>query len=82
MADSTEEMVLISKSRLAALEALETKHKEKLMKLRQYQIENPETHAKAVLEKYHKNKETINARRRELYKKKKESEKNHSHASE
>ena len=76
MAESNEEMVLVSKKRLEALEALEKKQLEYYTKLRQKQQENPEAHAKEALERYHKNKETINARRRELYKKKKEAEKN------
>jgi hypothetical protein len=80
--------VLVSAERLKALEELETslpkiienakneydteKKKERLKKLHQLNAENPEIHAKKMLEKYHKNKEEINAKRREAYRLKKE----------
>ncbi len=45
MAETNEEMVLVSKKRLEALEALEKKQMEYYTKLRQKQQENPEAHA-------------------------------------
>jgi len=75
--------VWVSVERLRALEALEAqmpsllekakteRDKEKLDTLHAKQKADP-TYSKKVLEKYHKNKEEINARRREAYKAKKE----------
>jgi hypothetical protein len=78
--------VLVPIERLRALEALEAslphiiekakveRDKEKLQMLRDKEKANPEPHRKKVLENYHKNKDEINARRREAYKLKKEKE--------
>jgi len=75
--------VLVPLERLQALEALEAslpellakaktdRDKEKLEALHAKQKADP-NYSKKVLEKYHKNKEEINARRREAYKAKKE----------
>ncbi len=52
----------------AASAALEQKKRERLSKL----VGDPTEHAKRQLEKYHKNREAINARRRAAYKAKKE----------
>jgi len=72
--------VLVPIERLRALEALEAKIKEsrneRLLLLREKEKANPEPHKKKVLENYHKNKDEINARRREAYKAKKEVAKN------
>ena len=69
--------------RLRALEALEAglpdmlarakveRDKERFAMLHEKEKANPEPHKKKVLENYHKNKEEINARRREAYKAKK-----------
>ena len=76
--------VLVPVERLRALEALEAglpdmlarakvdRDKEKLDALHAARKANPEKFSKKALEKYHKNKEEINARRREAYKAKKE----------
>lgn len=48
--------------------ALEQKKRERLSKL----VGDPSEHAKRQLEKYHKNRDAINARRRAAYKAKKE----------
>jgi hypothetical protein len=81
------EMVTISLERLKALEALEADlpniienakkeySKERLKILSERHKANPEAHRQHVIEKYHKNKEEINAKRRERYKAKKEAEK-------
>ena len=45
--------------------------KERFAMLHEKEKANPEPHKKKVLENYHKNKEEINARRREAYKAKK-----------
>jgi len=78
--------VLVPIERLRALESLEAslpdiiekakaeRDKEKLQILRDKEKANPEPHRKKVLENYHKNKDEINARRREAYKLKKEKE--------
>ena len=70
--------------RLRALEALEAslpellakakvdRDKEKLDAFHAARKANPEKFSKRALEKYHKNKEEINARRREAYRAKKE----------
>jgi len=85
----TEELVTIPISRLRRLEELESlesnisniiakakadRDKEKLALLRARQEADPVGHAKKMLEKYHNNKEEINARRRESYRLKKEAE--------
>ena len=79
--------ITIPLERLRALEALEAemparieaalkqRDAEKLARLHAKQVENPEPHRKKMLEKYHSNKDEINARRREAYKRKKEAEK-------
>jgi len=84
--------VLVPIERLRALEALEAelptllakakseRDKERFAALREKQAANPEPHKKKVLENYHKNKEEINARRREAYKLKKEAQKTESAA--
>jgi len=76
--------VTISLERLKELEALESnmpdiiakakieRDKEKLAALHAARKANPAEYSKRVLEKYHKNKEEINARRREAYRLKKE----------
>ena len=75
--------VLVPVERLRALEALEAslpdmlarakaeRDKERFAMLHEKEKANPEPHKKKVLENYHKNKEEINARRREAYKAKK-----------
>ena len=73
-AEGSEKMVLVSEERLKALEALEAKQKDTFLKLRERDKENPEEHSKRVLKHYHKNKDAINAKRREAYKLKKEAE--------
>jgi hypothetical protein len=74
-ADATAEMVTISAARLAELLKTETRFKAKahanIDSLREKYTPAPEVHAKRMLEKYHKNKEEINARRRERYRLKK-----------
>jgi hypothetical protein len=71
--------VLVPIERLRALEALETKvkdsRKDRLVLLREKEKADPEPHKKKVLENYHKNRDEINARRREAYKLKKEASK-------
>jgi hypothetical protein len=80
--------VIVSAERLAELERIERElptiiakakedgikeHNESRFKLlHDKQKENPEPNRKRVLSNYHKNKEEINARRREAYRKKKE----------
>lgn len=76
--------VLVPLERLQALEALEAdipniiakakadRDREKLDALHSARKADPETYAKKALEKYHKNKEEINVRRREAYRAKKE----------
>ena len=78
--------VLVPIERLRALEALEAempsivakakldRDKEKLEALHAKRKADPKTYAQKTLEKYHKNKEEINARRREAYRLKKETE--------
>lgn len=70
------DMVMISAARLAELLKTETRFKAKahanIDSLREKYTPPPEVHAKRMLEKYHKNKEEINARRRERYRQKKE----------
>lgn len=70
--------------RLRALEALEASvpemlakakvdaDAERIHKLHEQRKVDPAAYSKKVLEKYHKNKEEINARRREAYRAKKE----------
>jgi len=77
-------LVSIPLERLRALEALEAqlpvllektkadRDKERLAEFNASR--DPVAHSKKVLEKYHKNKEEINARRREAYRLKKEAE--------
>jgi hypothetical protein len=79
--------VIVSAERLAELERLERElptiiakakeeaHKERFDKLRERDKENPEEHTKRTMKWYEKNREEINARRREEYKKKKEASK-------
>ena len=71
---SSQNVVTISAERLKELEALEVKYMGRLKKLNEDQKLNPEKYAKQKLEKYHKNKEVINERRRAAYKAKKEAE--------
>lgn len=75
--------VFVPLERLRKLEALEAdlpniltkakaeRDKERLYELHQKQKANPEPNKKRVLANYHKNKEEINAKRREQYKAKK-----------
>ena len=75
--------VLVPLERLQALETLEASlpellakakvdaNTERLNKLHEQRKADPVAYSKKVLEKYHKNKEEINARRREAYKAKK-----------
>ena len=76
MAADATEMVTISAARLAELLKTETRFKARahanIDSLREKYTPPPEVHAKRMLEKYHKNKEEINARRRERYRLKKE----------
>lgn len=69
-------MVMISAERLAELVKTETRFKAKahanIDSLREKYTPPADVHAKRMLEKYHKNKEEINARRRERYRLKKE----------
>lgn len=71
--------VLVPIERLRALEALESKvidaRNERLIALREKEKTDPEPHKKRVLENYYKNKDEINARRREAYRLKKENAK-------
>jgi len=83
MASDLNGCVLVPLERLRALEALEAslpellakaksdRDKEKLDALHAARKADPEKFSKKALEKYHKNKEEINARRREAYKAKK-----------
>ena len=76
--------VLVPLERLRALEALEAgipemlakarveANRERFDKLHAERKADPAAYSKKVLAKYHKNKEEINARRREAYKLKKE----------
>lgn len=66
--------VLVSAERLRALEALETKKRDSLLKLKERNKEHPEENTNRVLKHYHKNKDAINAKRREAYRLKKEAE--------
>ena len=74
MIEPAEGMVLVSAERLRALEALEAKQRDTLLKLREKDKENPQEHSKRVLKHYHKNKDAINEKRREAYRLKKEAE--------
>jgi len=76
--------VLVPLERLRALEALEAEmpsliakakeeaNSERFATLRARDAADPEAHTKRTMEWYNKNKEEINARRREAYKAKKE----------
>ncbi len=87
MAEANEEMVVISKKRLEALEALEAAiptmleaakkegGMERLKHLHQKQRENPEKHREHCRKQYQENKDKRNAKRREAYRLKKEAEK-------
>jgi hypothetical protein len=87
MAEANEEMVLVSKKRLEALEALEVAipamleaakkegGMERLKLLHQKQRENPEKHREHCRKQYQENKDKRNAKRREAYRLKKEAEK-------
>lgn len=78
--------VLVPLERLRALEALEAelptiiekakqdRDKERLAALDEKRKLNPEPHRQSVLEHYHKHKEEINAKRRERYRLKKQTE--------
>jgi hypothetical protein len=80
------ELVTISVARLRELEALEAslpeviakakteRDKERLLVLHEKQKSNPEPNRTRVLANYHKNKEEVNAKRREAYRLKKEAE--------
>jgi hypothetical protein len=93
MSDAPPATVTISVERLKQLEALEAdmpsivarakaeRDKEKLEALHAARKANPEVYSKKVLEKYHKNKDEINARRRDAYRLKKEAKKTESEAS-
>ena len=82
--DPANEVVTVSAARLRELEALEAslpallektkaeRDKERLTILHEKQKANPEPNKQRTLANYHKNKEEINARRREAYKLKKE----------
>ena len=82
IADSVE-MVLVSKAELERLRKLEEelpailekvnqeRDKERLKELTQHHKDNPEEHRQKVKEYYSKNKETILAKRRDAYNKKK-----------
>jgi hypothetical protein len=86
--DMSDEIVMISKKELERLQKLEAdlpamlatakeeRDKERLAKLRQKEKENPEPHRKKALERYHKNKDEILAKRREAYRLKKEAKQN------
>jgi hypothetical protein len=88
MSTETPTLVSIPLERLRALEALEAqlpvliektkaeRDRERLTVLHDKAKANPQEHSKKQLEKYHKNKEEINARRREAYRLKKETEAN------
>jgi hypothetical protein len=74
------ETVIVPLERLKKLEALEAdlpniiakakkdRDAERFALLQEKQKANPEPHKKKILENYHKNKEEINAKRREKYK--------------
>jgi hypothetical protein len=72
-------MVMISAARLAELVKTESRFKAKahanIESLREKYTPPADVHAKRMLEKYHKNKEEINARRRDRYRLKKEAAK-------
>lgn len=82
-ADSTVEMVLVSKAELERLRKLEEelpailekvkqeRDKERLKELTQHHKDNPEEHRQKVKEYYSKNKEAILEKRRDAYNKKK-----------
>lgn len=79
--------VLVTIERLRALEALEAEiptmlekvktesDKERLARLHEKARENPKEASEKALKRYYKNKEEINARRREAYRLKKEAAK-------
>lgn len=79
--------VLVPLERLRTLEALEADipnllakakeeaHAERLAALRARDAANPDAHTKRTMDWYNKNKEEINARRREAYRTKKETTK-------
>lgn len=78
--------VLVPLERLRALEALEAEmpsliakakeeaNAERLASLRARDVADPEAHTKRSMDWYNKNKEKVNARRREAYKAKKSAE--------
>lgn len=71
-AAATEDMLLIPVTRLRELEAIEAKQKAYMGRLKTlHDSRDTETDRKKSLERYHKNKEEINARRRAAYKAKK-----------
>ena len=78
--EQTDEMVLVSAARLRELEETVTQLKEKLNKrnhnnterLKEYRRTHPEVNAEGVKRWKEKNREAYNARRRELYRQKKE----------
>jgi hypothetical protein len=87
MSEEGKEMVLVAKEELERLQKIanempavidkvkQERDKERLKELSQRHKENPEEHRQKALKRYYKNKEEINAKRREAYKLKKESEK-------
>jgi membrane protein involved in colicin uptake len=86
MSEEGKEMVLVEKAELDRLRAIvnempaviervkQERDKERLKELSQRHKENPEQHRQNALNRYYKNKEEINAKRREAYKKKKAAE--------
>ncbi len=74
MQAASEGTVTISLERFKKLEAYEARDRQKLERLRKYQMENPKEHSQKVLNNYYKNKESINEKRRAAYKAKKEAE--------
>jgi hypothetical protein len=74
--DEYEELLKLKADLPAMLEkAKEDEQKEALVRLHQRDKENPEGARKRALKRYNRNKDEINAKRREAYKAKKEAQK-------
>jgi hypothetical protein len=74
MQAASEGFIMVPIERFKALEALEAKQKQSLERLHQKEKENPKEHIQKVLERYYKNRDVINEKRRAAYKAKKEAE--------
>jgi hypothetical protein len=85
--ESSDEMILVRKAEYERLKKLEgelpaviaktkeERDRERLKELSQRHKDNPDEHRQKALKRYYKNKEEINAKRREAYKNKKDAEK-------